>query len=178
MRNLAVCVILLSTLAFASGCKKKVPPPVETPAPETAATADDTPDAAPAPSASATAPAAHAATGPAPCKMALKVGTLASSGGITDPDLSSNSTSTLVFPCAGGTAHAQFGKHSFAGTADKTKVNLLATSTYTAFGCPWTTTQTITGAPPALHYSYTEHVAAGCKSNAKPSTISGPVSAL
>jgi hypothetical protein len=129
-------------------------------------------EAAPAPSASATASA------PSPqCRLALRVTSLRSSGGITDPDLQSGSTSTLVFPCSGGAARAQFGKHVFVGTADKSHVSLSAGSTYNALGCPWHTTQTISGTPPSLVYSYTEKVVPPCKSSARPSTMSGAISA-
>jgi hypothetical protein len=143
----------------------------------------DVAPAAVAPPNDAAAPLASAAPAPpdtTDCTLTLKVGALTSSGGasgITDPDLRTGSTSTLSFPCSGGAARAQFGKHSFTGTADPTHVHLTATSTYAAFGCPWQTMQTISGAPPALRYSYTEHIVGTCKSSAHPSTMSAPVAA-
>jgi hypothetical protein len=148
----------------------------------TAAAPDAGVDAPPAPldaapELDAAAPAPSASGSSAECRLTLKVTSLRSSGGTTDPDLQSGSTSTLVFPCAGGPARAHFGKHVFVGTADKSHVSLTAASTYSAFGCPWHTTQTITGSPPNLVYSYGEKVVPPCKSSARPSTMSGAISA-
>gem|GEM_PF-2782299 len=103
------------------------------------------------------------------CTMTLRTsGFSGSSSSCTfDEKVRAGSPATLTFPCAGGAAKASFLTHTFAGTADKSKVNINRSNVFDFKGCQFRTTQVISGSPPNLSYSYAESIvnpsASACK---------------
>jgi hypothetical protein len=101
------------------------------------------------------------------CKLELRVsGFVPSSPSCSfNEKVRSGSPTTINFPCSGGITTAKFGAQTFAGTASTTKVSLTQVETFPFNGCQVRSTQSITGTPPNLQYSYAENVVSGsCKS--------------
>jgi hypothetical protein len=90
-----------------------------------------------------------------------------------------NRPANLTFPCAGGAALASFGSQVFQGRVTGDVALLTNVSQFQFEGCPWESTQSVTGSlnNKTLTYHYSERLKsteARCK-NASPCTATGVV---
>jgi hypothetical protein len=172
--------------ASASAAAAKPAGNVGTVKPAGAVAAKDVKDAGAAVAATASAsgtPATAGGTlgGPGQCIRALKLASFhVSASSCTLNEEVRNRPANLTFPCAGGDALAAFGSQVFKGKVTGENVVLTNVSPFQFEGCPWQSTQTITGSVKnkTLVYTYAEALKsteARCKS-ASPCTASGVVS--
>jgi hypothetical protein len=112
------------------------------------------------------------------CRLTLRSTSFSpSSSGCEFNEKVRGNTAALVFPCAGGTARAAFGSQLFSGTADRNKISVSHSEVFKFQNCTVLSTQSITGTPPNLAYSYSERItSSGCK--ALPCTARGTISAV
>jgi len=114
------------------------------------------------PSATTTAAATSNLPETGTCNLTLRTsGFSGSSSSCTFDEKVRSGPATLTFPCAGGTARATFSSHTFTGVADKQRVTISRVNTFDFQGCNFRTTQSITGTPPNLSYSYAETLLPG-----------------
>lgn len=114
------------------------------------------------PSATATVAAASSLPETGTCNLTLRAsGFSGSSSSCTFDEKVRSGPATLTFPCAGGTARATFSSHTFTGVADRQRVTISRVNTFDFKGCNFRTTQSITGTPPNLSYSYAEQILPG-----------------
>lgn len=112
------------------------------------------------------------------CKRDLTIGALSvSNAQCTINEHVSNRKTTLLFPCAGGAATADFDGHSFTGTVSKDgKLVLTDEEAFTFRDCEWIGTERIEGdlSSGELTYTYSEKPKTTCPD--LPCTASGSLS--